>query len=175
MKRSEITAVIMFWLALTGLLTACHDDSSPSNPTPEPTANATTVIKDGVSYLLQTDKPLYHVGEPVQILCRATNNSNTTKHFGEVLYRYEIMLRVKDEHQTIWRHDNGTGWVPSCYVEFSLAPHESIEQSFDWMMHDNGTPDEYDDDFPATAGAYVVTCEFGNYLEPVASLSFRIQ
>ena len=84
MKRLEITADIMIWLALTGLMTACHDDSSPSNPTPEPTANATTVIKDGVSYLLQTDKPLYHVGEPVQILCRATNDSNATKHVGVV-------------------------------------------------------------------------------------------
>ncbi len=35
MKRLEMTAVIMFWLALTGLLTACHDNSSPSNPVPE--------------------------------------------------------------------------------------------------------------------------------------------
>ena len=45
-------------LCVVCLLTACQHDSSPSNPTPEPTANATTVIKDGVSYLLQTDKPL---------------------------------------------------------------------------------------------------------------------
>ena len=80
MKRLSLAAAIMLCAAC--LLTACHDDSSPSNPAP--TANATTVVKDGVSYLLQTDKPLYRLGEPVQILYRATNDSNATKHVGVV-------------------------------------------------------------------------------------------
>ena len=83
MKRLRMTFHLLC-LGFVCLLPACHHNSSPSNPAPEPTANATTVIKDGVSYLLQTDKPLYHVGEPVQILCRATNDSNATKHVGVV-------------------------------------------------------------------------------------------
>ena len=159
-------------LGVVCLLPACHHNSSPSNPTPEPTANATTVVKDGVRFLLQTDKRLYRLGEPVQILCRATNNSNMTKHFTEGL---EMVLRISNDYEAIWWHDNEMG-IPSIESELSLAPHESIEQSFEWMMmHDNGTLGRYNDDFPVTAGAYAVTCIFRNYPEPLMSLSFQIQ
>ena len=163
-------------LGVVCLLPACHHNSSPSNPASEPTANATTVVKDDVRFLLQTDKRLYRLGEPVHILYRATNDSNTTKHFGKVIQGFEMIVRISNDHKAIWWHDNNPTGMPTGEIELSLAPHASIEQSFDWMMmHDNGTLGKYDDDFPVTAGAYAVTCIFGNYPEPLMSLPFQIQ
>ena len=118
-------------LGVVCLLPACHHNSSPSNPTPEPTANATTVVKDGVRFLLQTDKRLYRLGEPVQILCRATNNSNMTKYFGKVAQGLEMIVQISNSDEAIWWHDNNPTGLPTDDIELLLAPHASIEQSFD--------------------------------------------
>ena len=175
MKRLEITAAIMLCFAC--LLTNCHHNSSPSNPAPEPTANATTVIKDGVSYLLQTDKPLYHVGEPVQIFYRATNTTNKIREFGEITYGTEMTLIINnDNEQRIWTYNNNPTAVPQGSIRLSLEPQTSLERSIEWtMVNDNGTLWNASDDFLVAPQRYLIYCGIGNHPETTVSLSFQIQ
>ena len=164
-------------LCVVCLLTACQHDSSPSNPTPEPTANATTVVKDGVSYLLQTDKPLYHVGEPVQILYRATNTTNKKREFGELVKGDEMTVLIDtDKGQRIWTYMNKSACIPQGSSQFSLEPKASIERSIEWMMvNDNGTLCYESDDFDVAPQRYIISCGMRNHPEIMVSLSFQIQ
>jgi len=145
----------------------------PSTP-----LNSNSVVKDGIEYCIQTDKPVYNSGEDVEIMYRVTNLTETPLEIAPILNcYYAAHLVITDGNNTeIWEH-----WrlIPPCgFITLHLDAHESKEYRKIWnMTNDNGTLGK-DDDFPIGPGSYHITGELhlggGGYQRVPVALDIEI-
>ncbi|GAK50684.1 hypothetical protein U14_01917 [Candidatus Moduliflexus flocculans] len=128
------------------LLTNCQHDSSPSNPIPEPTptTNASTVIKDGIEYLLQTDRVTYQIGEIVTITYRVTNREEAVQNLGFLINQQEIYLVIESHASVLWEYDNNPTGRPTAPREFSLSAGASETFTVRWKIPSSFTPGNYE-------------------------------
>jgi hypothetical protein len=121
--------------------------------------NSNSAVKDGIEYYIQTDKPVYHLGEDVQMLYRVTNLSENPVGIGQVLRGPWCDFIITDSNNTdIWEF---VRVIPPCgYEMLHLEAGQSKQLEITWdMISDNGTFFDRDDDYPVTHGRYKITGE----------------
>jgi len=143
-------------------------------------ANSNSQVKDGIEYYLETDRPVYRVGEKVQIVYKLTNVGEGYVDL-ECLYYPEwwVLLVITDEaDNTIWV--NLRDPPPGDGRTIHLGPSQSSAEYREvWnMMHDNST-DRRDDDFFVGPGSYKITADacasFYGYKKVPVSVLIRIE
>ena len=100
--------------------------------------NSNSIVLNDVEYYIQTDKPVYNLGENVQILYRVTNLGDEDVTFSP-LPRPEWNFWVEKDGEHIWRAVNT--WYGSI-TEFTLSSGESKEfpafsSPYVWDMRDD--------------------------------------
>jgi hypothetical protein len=135
------------WLAMSFFLLGMGGMTGGS------TVDSNSIVQDGIEYYIQTDRPVYDLGEDVEILHRVTNLSGETVTF-VFGAQQQCSFEVWDGETRIW------GWPklvnPAC-SSFTLQPGEFKEFLKDWdMMNDNGTLTPTDD-FLVSPGIYDVS------------------
>jgi len=115
--------------------------------------DSNSIVLDGIEYYMQTDRPVYDLGEDVEILHRVTNLRDEPLTF-VFAYQQQCFFEIWDGETRIW------GWpklVNPAGSGFTLQPGEFKEFLKDWdMMNDNGTL-EPGDDFFVSPGVYDVS------------------
>jgi hypothetical protein len=122
--------------------------------------NSNSIIKDNIEYYMQTDEPVYQLGDTVEMLYSATNLGPEEVTIGWVaadpLAHYTFAVMQGDAQ--IWRYNYLTmvlGFEP-----FTLVPYQSRSFQTTWnLMHNNSTPWNLDDDFPVSPGTYTAIGE----------------
>jgi hypothetical protein len=138
--------------------------------------NSNSVVKDGIEYYIQTDKPVYHLGENVHMLYRVTNLTEGPVEVGQILCGGAPHFAVTDEDSTdIWQYFRV---IPPCgYEMLRLEPYEHKDFKKVWnMLNDNGTLSPHDD-YPVTHGRYKITGELeldGGYERVPVSVPIEI-
>jgi hypothetical protein len=101
--------------------------------------NSNSIILDEIEYYIQTDKPVYSLGENVEMLYRVTNLRDESVTFGFPHFPVYQFWVEKDGEQ-IWSAPNS--WLFSV-TELTLLPGEFREfpddfsPPFIWRMRDN--------------------------------------
>jgi hypothetical protein len=113
------------------------------------------IDQGGVRYYIQTDKPVYDLGENVNILYRVSNLTNENINLGWVIddpiAYYDF--RVTQSDNLIWKYYFFTGVMEQ--TNFYLNPFETKEFQASWnMMNYNGTILTQSDDFLVSPGFY---------------------
>lgn len=143
--------------------------------------NSNSVVKDGIEYYLETDRPFYRVGEKVLIMLKFTNVS---EDYVDLKCGYYpdgcwVLLVITDETDNII-------WVnfrcppPGGGGTINLGPSQSSAEYREvWnIMHDNGT-DRREDDFFVGPGSYKITADactsFGSYKKVPVSVLIKVE
>lgn len=127
-RRGEVVAVFLLLVLGTVQIAMATPDSN-------------SIIVDGIEYYIQTDKPVYNLGENVEMLYRVTNlgDESVTFSFGwDPVYQFW----VEQDEEEIWR---AIGTRLPIVLNLTLNPGEFREfpdsflpPNFAWNMRDNG-------------------------------------
>ncbi len=124
-----------------------------------PTASANTIMKDGMECTIEVDRPVYQVGEHVQILFRVTNVTDEV-----IILSFPSSCQVAFD---IWRGTAVVWYYPwtkmSGETSFELSPGEVKEWSTEWNAIDfNGSFSfEPENHIPAVPGIYEIVVRLG--------------
>jgi hypothetical protein len=108
--------------------------------------NSNSVVEGDIEYYMQTDKPVYSLGENVKMMYRLTNLS----HINSVTFEFRNMqqwfFEVRKGTARIWAWPK---WVNPALSQFTLYPGDVRGYLKEWdMMNDNTgtivTPGTYD-------------------------------
>jgi len=91
-----------------------------------------------LEYVLQTDKPVYQLGEDVHVIQRLTNRASGDFTM-EFMQEPGFDLWVLEDGNRIWSQSGGWAFPVVWYL--TLGPGESVERQYTWdMTDDEGNP-----------------------------------
>ena len=91
-----------------------------------------------LEYVLQTDKPVYQLGEDVHVIQRLTNRASGDFTM-EFMQEPGFDLWILEDGNTIWSAAKGRFKMVVWYL--TLGPGESVERQYTWdMTDDEGNP-----------------------------------
>jgi len=120
--------------------------------------DSNTIIEEGIKYCIQTDKPVYELGEHTEILYRITNLTDEVWGVGSMVRIMDILVEVKEgeSFREVWRYGWRNSTLPGPQY-LGLQPGESTVLQEPWpqiSMMRTGDPWDYNQ---APPGTYRIT------------------
>jgi len=109
--------------------------------------DSNSIVEDGIEYYIQTDKPVYDLGEDVEMLYRITNLRTEMWQVTAFPPLRDILVAARkgQDFNEIWRLSWFRNYPPGPRV-LRLQPGESSEMNVIWPQIDaQGTRDPIDD------------------------------
>jgi hypothetical protein len=117
--------------------------------------DSNTIVEEGIKYYIQTDKPVYELGEHTEILYRVTNLTDKVWEVGRMVRIMDIIVEIKEgeSFREVWRY----GWRNSTEpgtILLRLQPGESVERRDPWPQISMTRTGDYNQ---APPGTYRIT------------------
>ena len=115
-------------------------------------------IKDGIEYYIQTDKSVYNLGEPVEILFKVTNLTDSVWEVAWPTNAKDISIseKIGQDFFEVWRHS----WihpVPPMADWLELHAGETWNFSVTWLQIDAKKNMDPSDDVPVPPGMFNIS------------------
>ncbi|MCP4348720.1 MAG: hypothetical protein GY795_24845 [Desulfobacterales bacterium] len=121
--------------------------------------NHATVEKNGIKYILQTDKTVYKSGDNVEIMYGVGSKSYDVITLGRVPSCSGYNLRIIQEDREIWKKFRILPSCPDSMANISFSRPRIWKKNAVWnMANDSGTAESHDD-FTVPPGIYDITGE----------------
>jgi len=128
--------------------------------------DSNTIVEDGIKYCIQTDKPVYELGEHTEILYRITNLTDEEWWVGSAVRIMDIIVEIKEgeSFREVWRY----GWRNSIFpggMYLELQPGKSMVSREPWpqiIMNMNGAGGRWNYN-QAPPGTYRITGVVNGY------------